>query len=92
MSRRRCAVTELPNHWCASSWAMSRSLDRVPSQCLVPKIEMPCASSGYIQRVVGDDDRVAAAQGILAEQVDEQFHHLGSAGEIVVEAASQPPG
>ncbi len=38
--------TLLPNHWCASSCATSRSEPRAPSTWLAPNSESPCASTG----------------------------------------------
>ena len=46
MCRQSAMDTLLPNHWCASSCATSRSEPRAPSTWLAPNSDNPCASTG----------------------------------------------
>ncbi len=46
MSRQAESVRLLPNHWCASSCAISRSFSQAGPRWLVPNTDMPCASIG----------------------------------------------
>ena len=83
-------VRLLPNHWCASSCTTSRSWVRRPSTWFAPKIDMPCASIGIVQLVVGDHDAVVARTGTGPKSRSKRRHDRGLPAEVVRGAAAQP--
>ena len=79
-ARQRLAVTELPNHWWASSWAISRSALPLAVAMVGAEDRNTLCLKRYLQVVVGHHHGVAGRQRVRPEQLDEQLHHLRLVG------------
>ena len=80
------SVTLLPNHWCDSSWATSRTAPSRRRGSCEPNIARPCASRGISSSSVGDDDGIGRER-VRPEQPLERRHHLGLPAERRVRPA-----
>ena len=89
MWRQSAIVRLLPNHWWASSCTTSRSWVRRPSRWFDPKIDMPWASIGVVQRVVGDDELVVAER-VGPEAALQGRHDRGVPAEVAHGVLAQP--